>query len=272
VGKGFQVADWVWRGVHPSSACASYATWSLPAWATGAISLVSLLPVIPAWLTRLILSLPWLKGEYARTPEIPGPLEPIETKRAGFGDLLRQPPEVKPESTVESIQKAYAVIRKLNVEQDERYRAGRKGIGDTYCNIYAMDYAREMGVPLPEYLKGGGGKIYDYLDANEAVMWLRGDYQDREGAPAGPAQGWRRIDANQAAEFASKGYVVIAGWQNPTGRAGHMAVVRPDSQPDAIRIAQAGANNFSNGALSDGFGNHEPIEFFVHMPNQNGQA
>ncbi len=167
-------------------------------------------------------------------------------------------------------QKVIGVISDLNVEQTIRYKKNHdeKFPDATYCNIFAMDFAKEMGVPLPEYLDlNGDGKIDDYLNANESVQWLRGTYNNPIGSTQTGAQlGWKSINADQAAVLASKGYVVIAGWENPvSSQPGHMAVVKPDSIVGELRIAQAGENNFSDGSLNQGFGDR-PVEFFVFLP------
>lgn len=177
-------------------------------------------------------------------PEIP--LTPV--------DMPSVPPE--------QLKKIQDAISSLDVVHNDRYRPGRNNA--TYCNIFAMDFCKKMGIPLPEYLDWNkDGKIDDYLDANEAVNWLRGSY-NKGGVQTGPQQGWSSVDANQAATLASQGYVVVAGWQNPKASdPGHMAVVRPESTPGNIRIAQAGGHNFENGALKDGFGNRQ-VEFFVY--------
>ncbi len=164
---------------------------------------------------------------------------------------------------------SYQSIDALDPAGNYRYQPNRQGKGETYCNIFAMDYAKKMGAPLPEYLDwNSDGTIDRYLDANKMTAWLRGTFNEGGGAVVqGPAQGWQSMDSGQAAEMASKGYVVIAGWENQGG-IGHMAVVRPDSTADNIRIAQAGSSRFADGSLTDGFGTGKQIEFFVYLPGQ----
>lgn len=165
--------------------------------------------------------------------------------------------------------KALDVIRSLDVEHADPYVPYHKGKGDTYCNIFASDYANRMGAPLPQNLDwNGDGKIDRYLNANLMVQWLRGNYGEGGAAvQQGPTLGWQSVSATEAAQMANKGNVVIAGWENPEGTwsAGHMAVVRPESQPGNIRIAQAGSSNFEDGSLVTGFVNHA-VEFFVYRP------
>ena len=164
-------------------------------------------------------------------------------------------------------------IDKLDVEHNYRYHRNRQGENETYCNIFAMDYAHKMGAPLPEFLDWNNDKKVDrWMDANKMVQWLRGTFPEGGGSVVqGPAQGWRTIDAASAAELSSKGYVVLAGYENTHG-IGHMAVVRPESTLDNIRIAQAGATNFENGSLQQGFGTGRKVEFFVYIPNDQKQG
>ena len=116
-------------------------------------------------------------------------------------------------------------IDKLDVEHNYRYHRNRQGKNETYCNIFAMDYAHKMGAPLPEFLDWNNDKKVDrWMDANKMVQWLRGTFPEGGGSVVqGPAQGWRTIDAASAAELSSKGYVVLAGYENTHG-IGHMAV------------------------------------------------
>lgn len=161
-------------------------------------------------------------------------------------------------STVKKIQDT---IKNLKVTETSRYQPRD---GKTWCNIFTMDYCKKMGVPLPEWLDfNKDGKIDDYLDANEATRWLKGTY-DKGDTKEGPDMGWKTVSAEESVRLANSGKVVIAGWENPSG-IGHMAVVRPESTPDNIRIAQAGAKNFENGTLAQGFGNRTPA-FFVYDP------
>ncbi len=169
-----------------------------------------------------------------------------------------------------NVERSKDVIDDLDVTKTARYQKklnAKTGKYDTYCNIFAMDYAKKMGVPLPEYLDWNkDGKIDRYLNANQAVAWLRGTFNEGGGAvQQGPALGWKTVSASDAADMSSKGYVVIAGYENQGG-IGHMAVVRPESTADQIRIAQAGWNNFENGTIKDGFGDRK-VEYFVYLPS-----
>jgi WXG100 family type VII secretion target len=168
---------------------------------------------------------------------------------------------IDPTPSPDAIKKMQDALRDLNVTKNSRYQPGD---GKTWCNIFTMDYCKKMGVPLPQFLDWNNDKkIDDHLDANEATRWLKGTY-DKGGVKEGPDLGWKTISADEAAKLASSGKVVVAGWEN-LGGIGHMAVVRPESTPGDLRIAQAGAKNFENGSVRDGFGNRTPT-YFVYDP------
>lgn len=170
-----------------------------------------------------------------------------------------------------NVEHSKKVIHELDVENAYRYQRNRQGKNETYCNIFAMDYAHKMGAPLPEFLDWDkDGKVDRWLDANRMIDWLRGTFEEGGGAvQQGPALGWKSVDAATAAEMSSKGYVVLAGWENQGG-IGHMAVVRPESTAEEIRIAQAGLKNFENGTIKDGFGAGKAVEYFVYLPQGMG--
>jgi uncharacterized protein YukE len=162
-----------------------------------------------------------------------------------------------------SSQKIVNTINELDLSRNF-LRKGEK----TYCNIFVMNFAEKMGAPLPEHIDfNSDGKIDDYLDANEAVNWLRGTYS-AGNVPTGPQYGWQSVDQSQAASLASQGYIVIAGYESNGSEPGHMAIVRPESQPGNIMIAQAGGQNFVYGSLIQGFGSRK-VEYFAYKPGQS---
>lgn len=161
------------------------------------------------------------------------------------------------------VQKIKDLIHSMNVTGNSRYLPKN---GDTYCNIFAMDFCKKMGIPLPEYLDWNkDGRIDDYLNANESISWLNGSY-NKGGVQTGPQLGWKTVTADQAAQYASEGKVVVAGWINPDARLpGHMAIVRPESTAGNIQIAQAGGSNFEKGSVTKGFGSRN-VSYFVYSP------
>lgn len=155
-------------------------------------------------------------------------------------------------------------IESFNVTTNDKYLPGD---GKTWCNIFASDVASSMGAELPRAIRQNG-KVVDYMQANEMVAWLNGSYNAFD-VPTGPDVGWQSVDAATAAQMANDGHVVVAGWINPTGGHGHMAVVRPGSDTSGnlsgIRIAQAGRHNYENATLTQGFGKKaNDVQFFVY--------
>lgn len=152
------------------------------------------------------------------------------------------------------------IIQQFKVAVNPRYRVGHQGKGETYCNIYVWDVTRALGSEIPHWVIGDGepsspGRGRE-LDANATILWLR---------HRGPDFNWRRVpDAELAHACAAAGNPVAATWYNPGG-IGHVSMVRPVAV-DPVRgipIAQAGAANFDDGYLVDGFGSRGPIEYFV---------
>jgi len=164
------------------------------------------------------------------------------------------------------------VIKELKVESNERYQPRE---GKTYCNIYVLDATRRLGIKLfgeaakqssPEAVDwDNDGIIDDYMDANETIAWLRGTYtvKGKSIGNQGPDNGWEKVNSKEAAELASKGYFVLVGWYNSNG-IGHIAIVRPNSTPENIRIAQAGLKNFSDGPINAPSWPLDELEYFVY--------
>lgn len=113
---------------------------------------------------------------------------------------------------------------------------------DTWCNKFLAWVTALLGCPIPF---GTWGTL-----ANAQILWLA-DGND------GWYQAASREDAQAAALLA---HVVIATYFNPNGN-GHMALVLPIEGP--MQTAQAGAINFNQGDIEDGFGSIEPV-FYIH--------
>lgn len=161
-----------------------------------------------------------------------------------------------------------AIADWLAVQSSPRFQ--RVPNGDTYCNIYATDYATLAGVYLPRVwwtapalVQIGQGHtpavLYDVsvreMRADDLFAWL---------VDAGPSFGWRRVfDASALQAAANAGGVgIICADRMAEGRAGHITVVVPeDATHRAERDAdgnvtqplqsQAGAKNFRFGSARD---------------------
>lgn len=190
------------------------------------------------------------------------PIAPSIPVAPPLPDVKPITPPVSP-SNPAMVQKIKDMIHSMNVTGNSRYLPKN---GSTYCNIFAMDFCKKMGIPLPEYLDWNkDGRIDDYLNANESISWLNGSY-NKGGVQTGPQLGWKTVTADQAAQYASEGKVVVAGWTNPVAsQPGHMAIVRPESTPGNIQIAQAGGTNFEKGSITKGFGSRN-VSYFVYSP------
>lgn len=184
----------------------------------------------------------------------------------------------------------HAIIDWLNVEKSPRYQRNPK---QTFCNIYAYDYADKLGAYLPRVwwnraalvrFEAGENVPVQYPDASRNITgtivemnanalydWFRtqsGKY------------GWCRVERkNEAQELANQGKcVIMVGAHLNRGASGHITAIVPE-QPPTHRAAasmgigtvrtvitplqsQAGAVNFKYRAL-DWQKNHEPLMMYV---------
>lgn len=138
------------------------------------------------------------------------------------------------------------IVNQFQVETNARYRPTAK---ETFCNIFAADVTRALACPVPHWWNRSE------LTANVMARWLSKE--------EGKANGWSKAsDAGEAIGFASRGFPVVAVWENREGGPGHIAIVLP-SEKAAVEIAQAGRVNFARGPLEKGFGNKQ-VQFFLH--------
>lgn len=127
------------------------------------------------------------------------------------------------------------------------------GVDETWCNVLVQDVCEAMSVNIPRRMR-----------ANELVKWL--------ASPSAAAFDWEVLDASVdeafdvdhvAQRMADEGQLVVAGWVNPTGGPGHVAIVIPSLDESGVWIAQAGSTNFTRGTLQAGFGGRA-VHFFAH--------
>jgi hypothetical protein len=100
------------------------------------------------------------------------------------------------------------------------------------------------------------------------IQWLRG--QLTGSGPNAQDRGWIKVTLREAVEYANQGYPTLAVWESSNDSdPGHLAAVRAGNLTDVplreLQIAQSGKSNFSCGALRAGFGDREPIGFFVML-------
>lgn len=157
------------------------------------------------------------------------------------------------------------VIDQFNVTSNNRYR---RTASATYCNIFAWDVMSAMNVVLPHWIKNNvpansTTKGANEINVNSTCVWMNNYAQQ---------YGWRKINALEAQNRANSGYPTIAIWKNPSGKSGHIAVVRPEgngysySSNKGPVIAQAGASNYSRANVSGGFGSSKmsSIVYWTH--------
>lgn len=150
-----------------------------------------------------------------------------------------------------------AVINQFGVETNPRYTRDTY----TYCNTFASDYARAMGVPLPTKAEQGVKGDPAPLAAEPLYRWLINQSHER---------GWREVDPTTPHGLRVLLEHVNAGKPALATDPGHIAVIRPNQGNNVlsvkdIRIAQAGAQNVNDIRLGDaGLGTTFNPRYFVH--------
>lgn len=136
------------------------------------------------------------------------------------------------------------------------------GKADTMCNIALWDWSRLMGAEIPHHVNDSGdpqepgAKGSRELSANNTARWLE---------MHGSRFGWVLASRTVARLYALAGKPACVTWVNPTGKSGHVAMLRGNQpDPSVTRIAQAGSKIFSDGTLAQGFGSVAPLAYWVH--------
>jgi len=132
-------------------------------------------------------------------------------------------------------------IELFQVEVSDRYR---RASSVTYCNIYASDVTKALGVPIPRWENG------EKVDANRIYNWLQEPLAQEE-------LGWKEITAEEAQQLANQGIPTVAttpryavsGGTMP----GHIAMIIPGNGETIDGVfypssAQAGNINFDDGS------------------------
>lgn len=138
-----------------------------------------------------------------------------------------------------------AVLELLGVELSERYRKRDitgDGIDETFCNVFARDVLRCLGVKVPR------------RRANEWALALLSNMEP----------GWYEVGPELARACANAGIPVIGIWRNPdVTKSGHVVVVRPSEQLE-LRCAQAGRVNFSDAPVQASGLPVKSYRFYAH--------
>lgn len=168
-----------------------------------------------------------------------------------------------------SAQAYRSVINQFDVENNERYRVNKQGIGDTYCNIFTWDVTRAMGAEVPHFIEtstgnpvSSGGDGITELNANSVNDWLN---------THGSRYGWTKVSAEEAQYYANNGMPAITSWKNPNGH-GHLQMVSPSedgayNSSRGVTIAQAGRQLKNYDYIDTVYGKNSlsKVEYFVHI-------
>ncbi|MBN1921597.1 MAG: hypothetical protein JW892_10150 [Anaerolineae bacterium] len=148
------------------------------------------------------------------------------------------------------------VINQFGVGNNPRYARDSY----TYCNTFAGDVARAMGVPFPQKREFG----MDPKDRATIGFPQLYDYFTSPNAPVKAVDaGWQEVSASELGvleDHLNRGKMAIVVNE------GHVAVVSPGQQIsnfDDIRIAQAGATNSNDLTLAQGFGKTTSPKIFI---------
>lgn len=137
-----------------------------------------------------------------------------------------------------------AILELLGVEVSERYRKRDitgDGVDETFCNVFARDVLRCLGVRVPR------------RRANEWALALV------TGEPL-----WFEVGPELARACANAGIPTIGIWRNPdVQRPGHVIVIRPTEHLE-LRCAQAGRVNFSDGPVQASGLPPKSYRFYAH--------
>lgn len=186
-------------------------------------------------------------------------------------------PEVFSDESSRSADQYVKCIEQFHLLEHIRYKRNEKGF--TKCNIFAQDvvgYA--MKAPCPHWVDkatraplpmGPNGlplqKLNrDELSGNGICHWLQTVGVQRYG--------WKVCTPVEAGNEATAGRPTLVTWVNvgPDGKPltaddgiGHIGIIRPSAFPN-LRMAQAGASNFLNGTVGNGFGTGKNLVYLSH--------
>jgi hypothetical protein len=175
------------------------------------------------------------------------------------GDLLR--------NVLDSTRVERLWIAGTHVDWKTGQPDGRPALGAgplSHCSAFVAAVAYRLGIYIlrpPEHA--------ELHLANAQVDWLR---------TKGTEYGWEWVGlAKRAQELANQGFLVVAAYMtHDLKKSGHVAIVRPAEETDAVlqeegpEIIQAGVRNYRSTTLKEGFKQHRgaferrEIAFFAH--------
>ncbi len=153
-------------------------------------------------------------------------------------------------------QKILDAVKRANPEVN--YRADSN---NTYCNWFAADVLKLLGVEVPRVAGTQSWHFYTSPVFGYGVKPQLAEELYRYFNAGGNGK-WRAIDAATAVSRANQGGIVVAAADSPPGGGdGHIAIVIPGGTGTNVRIAQAGLRNSSNISVQEGFGARTPKYF-----------
>ncbi len=87
--------------------------------------------------------------------------------------------------------------------------------GDAWCNQATYDVAEATGISVEKFTEGETRWL---TTANEAVRAMERSVGEGK---------LKVVSGRRAQRLANRGFTIIPGWENPSGRSGHLATVRP---------------------------------------------
>ena len=159
-----------------------------------------------------------------------------------------------------------AVIDQFAVESNDRYK--KDANGNTFCNIFAGDVARAMGVPFPkknEYSSQNSEAtigFYDYPSKSDLWGYFSGGDAGKDGWSAlGSGSDLSNLDLSTLESHVNSGKMAVAITYYPSKNNdgtwdGHISVIRPDqtiTSYESIALASAGWTNSNNTTISGQF-------------------
>jgi len=173
-----------------------------------------------------------------------------------------------------------SILDFLDVENSERYQATKS---QTFCNIYAHDFARLMNCYIPRVwwtnkaIEEGNTNQAKYNDnviemsVNLLYKWFE-DYGDEFG--------WEEItDFKKGQQEANNGScVVLLASNKSASRSGHITMVIPEDYKFKPRTlngefipvqSQAGVNNYKKRVLKWWGSKHNKVKMYVNHLSKN---
>jgi len=141
-----------------------------------------------------------------------------------------------------------AVINEFAVENNIRYK---EASGNSYCNIFAGDVAKAMGVPLPTKAEFGNDPRATNLTVGFPELYRY--FTDPKAPVHAVDEGWREVSASNLDLLENH---VNAGKMAVVVSHDHIAVVRPNQDINdfkSIEIAQAGGENLNSTTIGYAF-------------------